>query len=62
MDAKLLSKHRNFLFGLAAIGVILVRFNVIIEWPVEFVGKLLGFGGIGVYVFAFLSGMGLFCQ
>lgn len=60
MDAKLLSEHRNSLFGLASIGVILVHSNAVIEWPVAIVGKLFGFGGIGVYVFAFLSGIGLF--
>lgn len=60
MDAKLLSKYRNALFGLAALGILIGHANSVISWPVSILRKISLFGGIGVYVFTFLSGMGLY--
>ena len=59
MKADILSKNRNLLFGIAALGVLVVHSIEFVKWP-TFLNKLCGFGGVGVYVFAFLSGMGLY--
>ncbi len=58
MDTYLLSKYRQSLFGLAALGILCVHSTVYVEWPF-LISRILGMGGIGVYTFAFLSGMGL---
>ena len=59
MQVEKISKNRNMLFGIGALGVLLVHSNQYVEWP-SMIRKLFSFGGIGVYIFAFLSGMGLF--
>lgn len=59
MQVEKISKNRNMLFGIGALGVLLVHSNQYVKWP-SVIGKLFSFGGIGVYIFAFLSGMGLF--
>lgn len=59
MQVQMISKNRNMLFGIGAIGVLLVHSNQYVKWP-SVIGKLFGLGGVGVYIFAFLSGMGLF--
>lgn len=56
---KLLSKNRMELYGLATIGVILVHSQLVVSNLSAIVSKVLSFGGIGVYIFAFLSGIGL---
>lgn len=59
MQVEKISKNRNMLFGIGALGVLLLHSNQYVKWP-SVIGKLFSFGGIGVYIFAFLSGMGLF--
>lgn len=60
MDNKnILIKFRTQLFGIAAIGVIAVHSNSIINYP-NIIKKIFGYGGLGVYIFAFLSGIGLY--
>lgn len=59
MDAILINKYRQQLMGIAAIGVILVHSNGVVMWPhvISFVSS---YGGIGVYMFVFLSAVGLY--
>ena len=54
-----IAKFRSQIMGIAAIGVLLVHSRKIVGWsPV--IKKLFGYGGIGVYVFVFLSAVGLY--
>lgn len=54
-----IAKFRSQIMGIAAIGVLLVHSGKIVGWsPV--IKKLFGYGGIGVYVFVFLSAVGLY--
>lgn len=52
------SDVRKQIMGIATIGVILTHSNSVIDWPIV-VERLLGYGGIGVYIFGFLSAIGL---
>lgn len=56
---ELLSKNRMALFGVATIGVILVHAQSVVSNIPVIISKVFSFGGIGVYIFAFLSGIGL---
>ena len=56
---KLLDKFRTALFGIGVLGVLLVHSASLVRWPYP-IGGLIGMGGIGVYIFAFLSGIGLY--
>lgn len=49
-----INKYRKQLMGIAAIGVLLVHSRNIIVLP-KSVSELFSYGGIGVYIFVFLS-------
>ena len=51
--------YRPQIMGVATVGIILVHSIGIIEWMPVF-KKVFGFGGIGVYIFVFLSAIGLY--
>ncbi len=55
----LIQKYRQQLMGIAAIGVLFVHANGIVPYP-YFVALLFSYGGIGVYIFVFLSAIGLY--
>lgn len=55
----MLNRYRQQLMGIAAIGVIIVHSNGVVDWP-YLISYLFGFGGIGVYMFVFLSAIGLY--
>ena len=59
MNEILINKYRQQLMGLAAIGVILVHSNGVVAWP-SIISFAFGCGGIGVYMFVFLSAIGLY--
>lgn len=54
-----INKQRTQIMGIASIGVILVHSINIITWP-PVLKKLFEFGGTGVYIFVFLSAVGLY--
>lgn len=58
-SASRLKECRSQIMGIAAIGVLMVHSNEIVEWP-SVVSKAFGFGGTGVYIFVFLSAIGLY--
>ena len=58
IDEKI-SSLRLQIMGLATIGVVLVHSPDIVVWK-PMIRKLLSYGGIGVYVFVFLSAIGLY--
>lgn len=58
IDEKI-SSLRLQIMGLATIGVVLVHSPDIVVWK-PMIRKLLSYGGIGVYVFVFLSAVGLY--
>ena len=63
MNSNLLSKYRTELFGISTIGILIVHSNDVIQAGgtlTELIRKLFAFGGIAVYVFVFLSGIGLY--
>lgn len=64
MNSRLLSQHRTELFGLSTIGILIVHSNDVIQAGggalTAIVRKLFAFGGVSVYVFVFLSGIGLY--
>lgn len=63
MNSKLLSKYRTELFGLSTVGILIVHSNDVIQAGgalAELIRKLFAFGGVAVYVFVFLSGIGLY--
>lgn len=55
---KLLSQCRTELMGIGAMGVLVVHSLLIVEMG-TIPTILAGFGGLGVYIFVFLSGLGL---
>ena len=57
IENPLIKRYRNQLMGIAAIGVVCVHSNSIVNWP-DFLGTLFGYGGIGVCIFLFLSSIG----
>lgn len=54
-----ISEKRTQIMGIASLGIILVHSIDIVTWSPN-LEKLFGFGGTGVYVFVFLSAIGLF--
>lgn len=54
-----IDKNRSGIMGVATLGVLMVHSNAIVKWP-SILQKLFSFGGTGVYVFVFLSAMGLY--
>ena len=54
-----LSKYRSELMGGGALGVLIVHSNSIINYS-GFIGKIVSYGGLGVYMFMFLSSIGLY--
>ena len=54
-----LSLYRQELMGLAAVGIIATHSCHVVCWP-DAVVHILAYGGIGVYIFMFLSGIGLY--
>lgn len=57
----LLSRYRNELFGIAAMGTVISHANYFVMNDIpSIVQKILAYGGTGVYIFALLSGMGLY--
>ncbi|MDD6072583.1 MAG: acyltransferase [Clostridiales bacterium] len=61
MDWSIVSKYRNELLGIAILAVFCIHSNGF-DWPsnLMIIEKVLSQGGIGVDVFLFLSGMGLY--
>ena len=60
-EGPLINQYRNQLMGIAAIGVLCVHSNSIVNLP-SYLNSLFGYGGIGVYIFVFLSSIGLYCS
>lgn len=60
MNTNNLSKFRNELYGVGAIGVLLVHAKPILNLSNHMINYFLALGQIGVYIFAFLSGIGLY--
>lgn len=58
-NSNVVSKYRNELFGIAALGILLVHSISIIEYP-SAIRQLCSYGGTGVYIFVLLSGIGLY--
>lgn len=58
-EASLINQYRNQLMGIATIGVLCVHSNSIINLS-SHLNSLFGYGGIGVYIFVFLSSIGLY--
>ena len=56
--SKGLIQCRAELMGLGAIGVLITHSSGIVDWP-SFLTPVVTYGGIGVYVFMFLSGFGM---
>ena len=54
-----IGKYRTQIMGIATIGVLLVHSNDIVTWP-GYIEFIFGYGGIGVYIFVFLSAIGLY--
>lgn len=54
-----LCRQRNSLLGIGAIGVLIVHSSLIINYP-NYLKVLVGYGGLGVYLFTFISGIGLY--
>ena len=54
-----ISNKRTQIMGIASLGIILVHSIDIVAWSPN-LEKLSGFGGTGVYIFVFLSAIGLF--
>lgn len=58
IGGELLSRNRMELYGIATLGIILVHAqSVVVSLPAA-VLKVLSFGGIGVYIFAFCLVLG----
>lgn len=53
-----IGKYRTQIMGIAALGVILGHSRDLVKWP-GIISSLFGYGGIGVYIFVFLSAIGL---
>jgi hypothetical protein len=62
MDSTVISKYRNAIYGIAAIGILIVHSLSFYQWTgiLRIFNKLFIYGGLGVPIFAFLSGMGMF--
>lgn len=58
-DLSLLSKYRSALMGAAAIGIVATHSCALVEWP-PLIDFMCAMGGVGVYIFMFLSGIGLY--
>lgn len=54
-----INKYRKQLMGFSTLGVLCVHSNRIVHWP-SAISKLMEYGGIGVYIFIYLSGIGLY--
>jgi len=54
-----LSRFRTELMGIGALGVLLVHSLDIVPWPNRLI-SIVSYGGVGVYIFVFLSGVGLY--
>lgn len=54
-----INKNRLQLMGIGAIGILLGHSTEIVNWT-DSIGRLLSYGGIGVYIFVFLSSIGLY--
>ena len=54
-----INKYRVELMGMGAIGVLMVHSTGVILLP-NILNKIFVYGGIGVYIFIFLSGIGLY--
>lgn len=54
-----LNRFRTELMGIGALGVLLVHSLDIVPWPNRF-RFIIGYGGLSVYMFMFLSGVGLY--
>ncbi|MDB7951543.1 acyltransferase family protein [Faecalitalea cylindroides] len=54
-----IGKYRTQIMGIAALGVVLGHSRDIVEWP-AIINSIFGYGGIGVYIFVFLSAIGLY--
>ncbi|WP_419169418.1 acyltransferase family protein [Negativibacillus massiliensis] len=52
-------KYRTQIMGIAALGVILTHSRDIVKYP-AIISSIFGYGGIGVYIFVFLSAIGLY--
>lgn len=55
----MLSKYRNEIFGMAALGVIATHGKTA-AYSMPWLQTIFGYGGAGVFLFALLSGMGLY--
>lgn len=55
-----ISKYRNAIYGIATLGIIATHNSQYLSDFPNWIIKILRFGGSGVFIFAFLSGMGLF--
>lgn len=53
-----LLEYRAELMGVGALGVLLTHSNGIVNWP-SFFQPVVNYGGLGVYIFMFLSGIGM---
>lgn len=56
---KTVRNTRVLVMGVATVGILLVHSINIVKWP-AFMQKLFEFGGLGVYIFVFLSSIGLY--
>ena len=56
---KLINRYRSQLSGIATLGVLFVHSKNVIILP-EVISALFSYGGIGVYIFVFLSSIGLY--
>lgn len=56
---KLINQYRTQLMGIATIGVLLVHSKNVVQWPRLF-NNFCSYGGTGVYIFVFLSAIGLY--
>ena len=54
-----ISEYRIELMGIGALGVLLTHSSRIIDWPSS-IQHFVSYGGLGVYFFTFLSGVGLY--
>lgn len=58
-DNLLINRYRSQLMGVAALGVVLVHSIDIVHWN-SIIENIVGYGGVGVYIFVYLSAIGLF--
>lgn len=58
-DDLLINRYRNQLMGVATLGVLLVHSIDIVHWN-SIIENIVGYGGVGVYIFVYLSAIGLF--